>query len=146
MEFEDFAVGDRFTSPPVRFTETDIVAFARQFDPQPFHLDADAGKASIYGGLIASGWHVLCRMFRETVDLGLYDGGGQGAPGLDDVRWRIPVRPDDELTISVIIDDKRTSATHANRGYVFMRFEIANQHEERVASYRVREIFRVRGS
>lgn len=142
MKFEEFNVGDRFTTATIVFNEADIIDFATLYDPQPFHVDPESGTRSIYGGLIASGWHVLCRMFREVVELRLFEEAGQGAPGLENVRWLQPVRPGDALTLDLFVDEKRISDTHPSRGYLTMRFEIRNQTGEVVASYSAREIFR----
>ena len=141
MYYEDFSVGDRFVTRPVTFSEEAIVAFANRYDPQSFHVDHEAAKTSHYGGLIASGWHTLAATFREAVRLGLFDEGGQGAPGLDDVRWLEPVRPDDSLHMTILVEEKIASTTRPKRGYVRLRFEIMNQSDALVAHYSVRELF-----
>lgn len=146
MYYEDFAPGDTFTTDPVEVSEADILEFARRYDPQPFHVDPEAAGRSIYGGLIASGWHVMAVSFGEVVRLGLFADGGQGAPGLEDVRWLHPVRPGDALRTSVSVEAKRPSGSRPDRGYVLLRFEMTNQAGQTVASYRTREIFRRRGS
>ena len=144
MHFEDFAPGDAFTTPPVEVTEAAILEFAARYDPQPFHLDPARARDSIYGGLIASGWHVLSLTFGQVVRLGIFEDGGQGAPGLEEVRWARPVRPGDRLRMTVTVEGKTPSRTRPDRGYVMMRFEATNQDGEVVASYRSREIFRRR--
>lgn len=141
MIFEDFAVGDQFTTLPVEFSEDAIIDFARRYDPQPFHVDPKAARTSIYGGLIASGWHVLSATFAEAVRLGIFADGGQGAPGLDVVRWLHPVRPGDTLHMTISVEETIPSTTRPDRGYVRLRFDIINQKQTVVAHYVVREIF-----
>lgn len=142
--YEDFAVGDEFEAGPVRFTEAEILAFGARFDPLPFHTDAEAASRSIYGGLIASGWHVLCATFRALVDAGFLRGGAMGSPGLDEVRWRKPVRPGDELTVRLRVTSARPSRSRDDRGYVDLEFAAVNQHGDTVATYEVMEIVRRR--
>ena len=144
MYFEDFRVGDVFTTAAVTLDEDDIIDFARRFDPQPFHIDADAARQSIFAGLIASGWHVLCLTFAEVVRSGVLEGGGQGSPGIDELRWLKPVRPGDTLHTVMTVIDIRPSATRTDRGYVTVSFEVKNQGHETVTSYRAVEIMRRR--
>lgn len=144
MYFEDFQVGDVFTTAAVTLTEAAIIDFAQRYDPQPFHIDNSAASESVYGGLIASGWHVLSLTFAEIVRTGIFDGGGQGSPGIDALRWLKPVRPGDTLHVELTVTDLRTSATRSDRGYVTLTFEILNQHDETVTSYTAVEIMRRR--
>lgn len=138
--FEDFAVGDEFVAGPVTFSEQEIIAFAREFDPQPFHTDPGFAREHFYGGLIASGWHALAKTFRALVDAGFLRGGGMGSPGIDAVRWRRPVRPGDALSVSLRVTGVQPSRSRADRGYVDLEFEAVNQAGETVLGYRVREI------
>ena len=98
MHFEDFNVGDTFVTEGVEVTAEDIVEYARRYDPQPFHLDPEAARESIYGGLIASGFHIFSMAFGAIARTGIFEGGGQGAPGIHDVRWVSPARPGDTCT------------------------------------------------
>ena len=91
--FDDFSVGDSFTSPSVTLTESMIVEFAFAYDPQPFHIDAEGAKATPFGGLIASGFHTMAVGFRMFLALGLFSKCSLGSPGLDELRWPRPVRP-----------------------------------------------------
>src|SRR5437870_3196748 len=87
-------------------TREEIIAFAREFDPQPFHLDEDAAKRSPFGGLIASGWHTTAMVMRLIVDEFLApDSGSLGSPGADEIRWLKPVRPGDTLRLRVTVAD-----------------------------------------
>lgn len=142
--FEDFAVGDEFRAGPVPFDEAAIIAFAREFDPQPFHVDAEAAARTVYRGIIASGWHVLTATFRALIDAGFMRGGGMGSPGLDEVRWIKPVRPGDALEVRLQVTDTRPSRSRADRGYVDLVLSAVNQGGETVMSYRVREILKRR--
>src|SRR5579859_3157513 len=95
--FEDFAVGHTLELGSYTITREEILAFARQFDPQPFHTDEEQAKASLYGGLIASGWHTASIFMRLLVDGLLNDTASMGSPGVDELRWLRPVRPGDTL-------------------------------------------------
>ena len=100
--WDDYEVGQKFPLGSTTFTEQEIVDFARQFDPQPFHIDAEAAKQSMYGGIIASGWHVASKMMRLFVDNYVDRRTALGSPGLDELRWLKPVRGGDTLTGTVI--------------------------------------------
>ena len=96
--FEDFSAGWTAEYGPRRVTREEIVGFAAQFDPQPMHLDEEAARHTMLGGLAASGWHTCCIMMRMIADGLLLDAASMGAPGIDEVKWLKPVRPGDELT------------------------------------------------
>ena len=140
MYFEDFTVGDTFRTASVDVTAEAIVEYARRYDPQPFHLDPAAAEASIYRGLIASGFHIFSMAFGEIARTGIFEGGGQGSPGIFDVRWVRPARPGDTLRTDIAVLDKRHSRTRSDRGYVTMRFDTRNQREELVATYSSHQI------
>jgi acyl dehydratase len=97
--FEDFEPGQDIDLGTRTVTEDEIVAFARQYDPQPFHVDRDGAADSIYGGVIASGWHTCAMMMRLVVDGLLGKSSSMGSPGLDGVRWLAPVRAGDTLNV-----------------------------------------------
>lgn len=136
MFFEDFAPGQRFGTASQTITEAEIIAFARQWDRQPFHLDAEAAKGSIYGGIIASGWHTLLIAFDLVVRAGVWNESSQGSPGMEDVRWRRPVRPGDTLTVQFEVVETRASGTRPDRGYVVWDHVVTNQDGATVASFR----------
>ena len=107
-----------------------MVAFAREFDPQPFHTDEKAAEASIYGGLIASGWltgSTLMRLFYEGF---LKDTASMGSPGINELRWLKPVRPGDTLSARLIMLETTASRSKPDRGLVHSRMEVRNQHGE----------------
>jgi len=127
--FEDFKAGDRFQSEPFAITEKQIIEFAREFDPQLFHLDPTAAKRTIFQGLVASGWHtaaITMRLFVQTLNF------AEGAVGLgvDELRWPNPVRPGDALRVETEIVDLRPSKSKPDRGIVRIRKVTTNQHGE----------------
>jgi acyl dehydratase len=130
--FEDVRVGDTDVLGSHTMTEEEIVAFARKYDPQPFHLDPEAAKASIFGGLIASGWHTCAVMMRLSVEAGRRrQAVTTGSPGIDSCRWLKPVRPGDTLTARLEVLDTWASRTRPV-GFVRSRIEMANQRGETV--------------
>ena len=144
--FEDFALGDVFRAKPVSVSEAEIVEFARRYDPQPFHTDKAAAAKSQFGGLIASGLQVMAVTFASMIEAGLLKGGGMGSPGLDEVRWWKPVRPDDTIVMQASVTGIKPSDTRADRGYVTLLFETFNQKRERVMSYSCIEIVKRRAA
>lgn len=132
--FEDWTVGESFDSESHEMTADRIRSFAEEFDPQPFHVDAEAAAASIYGGIIASGWHtgsVLMRLL--TTFLGP---SSMGSPGVDELRWRAPVRADDQLRLRLSVVDTRESKSKPDRGVVIFDEDLLNQRDEVVMSLR----------
>ncbi len=132
--FEDWTVGESFVSESHEMTAERIRSFAEEFDPQPFHVDEAAAADSIYGGIIASGWHtgsVLMRLL--TTFLGP---SSMGSPGVDELRWRAPVRAGDQLRLRLSVVDTRTSTSKPDRGIVVFDEELLNQRDEVVMSLR----------
>lgn len=126
QSFEDFPVGTVIALGPYPVGRAEVVAFAREFDPQPFHLDEDAGRASLLGGLSASGWHTCAMMMRMMCDAFLNRSTSQGSPGVDFVAWRSPVRPGDTLTGTATVLEARLSAKRPALGLVKLRNRIRN--------------------
>jgi acyl dehydratase len=122
----------------------EIVAFARDWDPQSFHLDEQAAAASIYGGLIASGWHTVCVFMRLFVDGMLGRAAALGSPGIDELRWLKPVRPGDTLEGRLEILEVRPSRSKPDRGIVRLRSVMVNQDQEEVLSFIGNVMFRRR--
>jgi acyl dehydratase len=128
--WEDIKVGDTGTLGPYTVTEEEILAFARKYDPQPFHLDREAAKRSIFGGLIASGWHSCAIMMRMSVEnMGRERLAGVGSPGVDSCRWLKPVRPGDTLTVRTEITESWPSRSKPI-GFIRRRADMLNQHGE----------------
>ncbi|KAA0683615.1 MaoC family dehydratase [Roseomonas genomospecies 6] len=129
---DDLTPGDRFTGGPVTVTEEDVVAFARQFDPQPFHLDPEAAKDSLFGGLAASGWHTAGLTMRMIVTGDGALAGGFVGMGVEDIRWPKPTRPGDTLRIESEILEVRASAKRPGSGIARVRTTTFNQNGETV--------------
>lgn len=126
---EDLKVGERFKSATYRVSEEQIVSFAREFDPQPFHLDRAVADKTMFGAFIASGWHtaaITMRLFIQTLNF------AEGAIGLgvDELRWPTAVKPDDELQVEVEIVDLRQSRSKPTHGVVRLRYVTTNQRGE----------------
>ena len=129
LYLEDLVVGQRFSSGTRRIDADQITAFAREFDPQPFHLDAEAARHTLFGGLAASGWHTAAITMRLFVDGGLPLAGGLiGAGG--EITWPAPTRPGDVLQVHSEIVDIRPSRSKPDRGIVTFRSETRNQRDE----------------
>jgi len=125
--WEDFRPGEVSEVGSVTVGEDEIVAFARQYDPQPFHIDPEAAKDGPFGGLVASGWHTTALFMGMFVRAILLDTASEGSPGVEEIRWTAPVRPGDTLTGRVTVDEVRESATNPRRGTVFTTSEVFNQ-------------------
>ena len=134
--FEDFAPGDVIELGSRTITKESIVAFAREFDPQPFHTDEAAATRSIYGGLLASGWHTGSLAMRILYDGLLKNTASLGSPGIDELRWLKPVRPGDTLSLRMTILETIPSRTKPDRGLVRSLMEMRNQHGEVVLTIR----------
>ena len=130
---EDFAVGQTYgSSERPRVEQERIMAFAAEFDPQPFHLDEEAARNSIFGGLAASGWHTAAATMRMLVEGDLRPAGGILGLGFEELRWPRPVRPGDELHIESEVVEVRPSQSRPDRGLVKVRTTTLNQHGEAV--------------
>ena len=120
---EDFEAGTVRELGSVRLSAAEIVEFAERYDPQPLHTDPEAAEGLAFGGLIASGWHTASACMRLVVDEVLADAASMGALGLDELRWPAPVRPGDEVAVTVEVLDVRPSESRDDRGYVRNRVE-----------------------
>jgi acyl dehydratase len=107
-------------------SEADIIAFAREYDPQPFHVDPVGAKDGPFGGLIASGWHTTSMMMRQLVEHWISPESSLGAAGIDEIRWPKPVRPGDTLHVRATILEARRSGSKPDRGIVKSRAELTN--------------------
>ena len=129
---EDFAVGQTFGSGRLRVDKEPIKAFAAEFDPQPFHLDENAARDTIFRGLAASGWHTAALTMRLLVDSEIEPAGGIVGAGFDEFRWPRPVRPGDELHIESEVLEVRPSRSRSNQGLIKVRTTTLNQKDEAV--------------
>jgi acyl dehydratase len=125
--FEDFVKGSITDYGPRRVTREEIVGFAAEFDPQPMHLDEEAGRASMLGGLAASGWHMCGLAMRMIAEGPLQNSTAMGSPGVDEVRWLRPLRPDDRLTLRATVAETRTSRSRPELGFIAFNFALVNQ-------------------
>lgn len=128
--FEDFVPGEVTTFGAYEVTRDDVIAFASEFDPQPFHLDEEAGRASLLGGLAASGWHTCSILMRMMFDQFMDGSTSLGSPGIDEVKWLRPVFPGDVLSVRREILDARASSSKPDRGVVRFRLQLMNQRGE----------------
>jgi acyl dehydratase len=142
--FEDYAPGTVHEFGSIQVNEAEIITFAQQYDPQPIHLDPVASQASIFQGLIASGWHTAGLMMRLLVEHYLSPVASLGSPGLDELRWLKPVRPGDTLSVRTTVLSARYSQSKPDRGIVRTFVEVFNQHRDVVLSMKVFNFLRRR--
>lgn len=138
---DEFQVGETIELGSRTLSAEEIIAFAREFDPQPFHVDPERAKDSIYGGLIASGWHTIGTYMRLLVDGLLNDTISMGSPGWDKIRWLKPVRPGDTLRARLTVLEVTPSRSRADRGTARFHGEALNQRDEVVLTVEALGIF-----
>lgn len=141
VSYEDLEVGKTYDVGSHTFTRDEIVQFASQFDPQPFHVDEAAGAASIFGGLAASGWHTCSVMMAMLVRNMLVGSTSMGSPGVDEIRWYKPVLVGDTIAMTNTVLGKRVSASKPDRGIVETEWTGINQRGETVITVRSKAIF-----
>lgn len=132
---DDYRVGERNRGAEVSVSADDIIAFARQFDPQPFHLDPAAAKTSLFGGHVASGWHMTALAMRLIVEGDLKPAGGVIGRGVDELRWPQPLRPGDRVHVRGQVLEIVPSASKPDRGTLRVRMEMVNQADQLVMSF-----------
>ncbi len=141
--FENLPVGEIIELGSKRVTREEIVEFATEFDPQPHHLDEDAANASILKGLSASGWHTCAMMMRMLCDGLVHRAASMGSPGIDEVRWMRPVRPNDLLTMRGEVKSSRVSKSRPEMGIVDIEWSLFNEREQ-VALMRATGLYQVK--
>lgn len=141
---EDYVEGAIHEFGPIRISEDDIIQFGRKFDPQLFHTDPVGARETVYGGLIASGWHTCALFMRLFVEHYLPDRASLGSPGVDELRWLKPVRPGDELTLRITVDKVKPSRSKPDRGVLFSFCEMLNQESAVVATMMAMNLIRYR--
>ena len=141
---EDYVEGAVHVFGPVTITEEEIVRFGEQFDPQIFHTDPQRAKATVYGGLIASGWHTCGLFMRLFVTHYLPGSASLGSPGVDELRWLKPVRPGDALTLRITVHRVKPSRSKPDRGVLFSFCEMLNQDREVVSTMMAMNLIRYR--
>jgi acyl dehydratase len=144
--FEDYVPGTIHEFGNTTVTEAEIIAFAKVYDPQYFHTDPEAAKQSIYGGLIASGIQTFGLATQQLIKHFISHVASLGSPGVDEVRWIIPVRPGDTLSLRAQILETRRSKSKPDRGIVHYYLEMLNQNKEIVMTVKVINMFRCRNS
>lgn len=144
--FEDYIAGSVHEFGSIAVEEEEVVAFGKRFVPLPYHTDPELAKKSIYGGLIASGWHTAGLMMRLYSDHYLSKVANLGSPGVDELRWDKPVRPGDELSIRVTVLETRLSSSRPDRGIVRSFVEVLNQDRQVVMSLKSVNFVRRRNS
>ncbi|WP_222271839.1 MaoC family dehydratase [Modestobacter marinus] len=142
--FEDYVPGTTAEAGPIRVEEAEVVDFARRFDPQPFHVDAEAAARGPFGGLIASGWHTCALMMRLLAEEYLSPVSSLGSPGIDELRWLAPVRPGDALVLRTTVEDARLSRSKPDRGIVTTLVEMVDQAGQVVLRLRAMNLVRTR--
>lgn len=141
ITFDDLRPGQRFTFTPRTVSQEEIISFARDFDPQMFHVDPMAAKGSPFGGLIASGWHTCAITMRMLADAWILDSSCAGSPGIDSLKWAHPVRPDDTLHGHAEILELKPSTSKPDRGVARVRVVLKNQHEQTALEMQAHIIF-----
>jgi acyl dehydratase len=139
--WEDFIPGRVMEYGPRRVTREEILDFAAEFDPQPFHLDEVAARASMLGGLCASGWHSCCILMRMMADGFVLNSSSMGAPGVDEVLWLAPIRPGDDLTLRATVLSTRASGSRPELGFANVQLELYNAAGTRVISLKAPLMF-----
>ncbi len=143
--FEDYTAGSVHEFGPIEVQQDEMIAFAQRFDPQEFHINPEASKNSMYGGLIASGWFTSGLMMRLFVDNYLSTIASLGSPGVDNLKWMLPVRPDDQLSIRVKVEETKLSKSKPDRGLVHSFIEVLNQNRKVVMSMKAVNFLLCRG-
>jgi acyl dehydratase len=136
VHYEDYVVGERRLLGSRSVSEEDLLRFSHEFDPQPFHIDKAAAEKSIYGGLIASGWHICAVAMRVICDSFLAKSAALGSPGVEQIRYISPMRPGDTLTVHYTVLEARPSASKPDRGVLLTEIDIENQDGRKVATIR----------
>jgi acyl dehydratase len=145
LYFEDVVVGEAQPSGAYQMTKEEIIEFATQFDPQPFHLDEEAAKKTLLGGLAASGWHTAAVSMRLLYDSFLAHAASMGGPGIDELKWLKPVRPGDRLSLRRSVLSKKESQSRPDLGTILNLSEVVDQNDDLVMSYRNPIMLRRRG-
>lgn len=139
--YEDFPIGTVMEFGGRTVSRDEVLRFAGEFDPQPFHLDDAAAERSLFGGLSASGWHTCALVMRMNCDAYLLDSTSLGSPGLEQIRWLKPVRPGDTLRVRLTVLDARPMRSRPHVGLLRCRWEALNQHDEIVLTMEGQAMF-----
>lgn len=141
LYFEDFPVGRTGTLGPKLVTAAEVMEFAREFDPQPMHLDAATASTSLLGGIAASGWHTCAMLMRMICDGFLNETAGMGSPGIEEVRWKKPVKPGETLTAQWNVLEARASRSRPDMGLCRVTYDLRNGSGESVMTWDCTHLF-----
>jgi acyl dehydratase len=141
---EDYVEGAIHEFGPITITEDEIIQFGKKFDPQIFHTDPNRAKDTVYGGLIASGWHTCALFMRLFVEHYLPGPASLGSPGVDELRWLKPVRPTDQLILRITVHKVKPSRSKPDRGVLFSFCEMLNQKNEVMATMMAMNLIKYR--
>lgn len=141
---EDFEPGRVFHSAPYAVTEQAVLEFAREFDPQAYHLDHAAAARSIFGTLVAGGFHSASLCLKLAIETGLFARCGMAGVGADKLRWLRPMKPGDTVRLTFSVIAARRSRTHADRGIVAFAYDLRNQHDESITVMELTKVLRAR--
>lgn len=141
MKFSDFHSGMRIEHPPVVISEEEIIEFAKQYDPQWFHIDRERAQNSRWGGLICSGWQTCSLAMRMAVHAALEGSESFGSPGVDKIRWMQPVRPGDAVRLEMHVDSVRRSESRSDLGIMRWTWKMFNQDDEQVLELEATSLF-----
>lgn len=141
MKFSDFKVGMLIEHPPVPVDRDEVLAFAEKYDPQWFHVNLEKAETGRWNGLIASGWLTCSLAMRMAVNAALHDSESFGSPGLEKLRWLLPVRPGDTLRFVATVDSVRVSSSRSDLGIVRWTWRLYNQNDEQVLEIEATNLF-----
>ena len=141
---EDFPVGCVFQTPSVRISDEQIIAFARDYDPQYYHLDAEAAKSSVFGGLVAGGFQTASLAWALGLKTGLFEHCAMAGIGVDNLRWLKPLRAGDTIQCTLECIENRPSGSKPDRGHVIFRYVMTNQHGETILTLDLIQMLRAR--
>ena len=141
---DDLRPGDTFTSPSFTLTDQDVIAFAEKYDPQPFHLSAEAAAATHFGGLVAGGFQTAALAWWLAIKTGVFKKMSIAGLGIDGLRWLKPVRAGDTLTCQFQVLETRGSSSRPGQGIAVSRFDLINQHDDLVFTMRMAQLLKCR--
>ena len=141
LHWEDFSPGQVTECGSRLITRAEIIAFAAEYDPQPMHLDEAAARASLFGGLVASGWHSCCVLMRMLTDGMLAETSFMGAPGVEEVQWLAPIRPGARVKARATVLETRASRSRPGVGFVKFRLELVDASDQPIMSLMVSPMF-----
>ncbi|NYT67767.1 MaoC family dehydratase [Pusillimonas noertemannii] len=141
MKFSEFRNGMIIHHEPVVLGQEEMIAYAKQYDPQWFHTDVDKAEAGRWGGLIGSGWLTCSLAMRMAVQAALHDSESFGSPGVERIRWMLPVRPGDALRLEITVDSVRVSSSREDLGIVRWTWRMYNQRDEQVLEVEATSLF-----